>query len=48
MSPKLTDVSANFKDVLELGATACLARWRATVRDLTGRLDRVLHGGWLS
>jgi CheY-like chemotaxis protein len=38
----------DFKDVLELGATACLARWRATVRDLTGRLDRVLHGGWLS
>jgi DNA-binding response OmpR family regulator len=33
----------DFADVMELGATVCLARWRSTTNDLTGQLDEILH-----
>ena len=33
----------DFADVMELGATVCLARWRSTAKDLTGKLDEILH-----
>jgi DNA-binding response OmpR family regulator len=33
----------DFADVMELGATVCLARWRSTAKDLTGQLDEILH-----
>jgi CheY-like chemotaxis protein len=33
----------DFEDVLDLGATVCLARWRSTAKDLTDQLDEILH-----
>jgi CheY-like chemotaxis protein len=32
----------DFKDVLDRGATACLAGWRSTTVDLTDRLDEIV------
>jgi CheY-like chemotaxis protein len=38
----------DFEDVLNRGATVCLARWRSTPADLTDRLDDLLqhHAHW--
>jgi two-component system chemotaxis response regulator CheY len=33
----------DFNDVLDRGATACLARWRSTTTDLMDRLDEILQ-----
>jgi CheY-like chemotaxis protein len=33
----------DFRDVLDRGATACLAGWQSTAIDLTNRLDEILH-----